>query len=379
MKVSLERLTKTFDEKGKSSRAAVNRLNAEIKSGTLTGLLGPSGCGKSTLLFMIAGLHSTTEGKIWFGEQEVTNLPSEKRGVGLVFQNYALYPHLTARQNIAFPLLNSKNLKAQTQKKLDELVKEQGVNVKYKSYVDSLVAETAKLVEISDYLDRKPSELSGGQQQRVAIARALIKNPSILLLDEPLSNLDARLRIQTREEIRRIQQRSGITTIFVTHDQEEALSICDEVIILKEGTLQQQGTPQDVYDHPSNQFVAQFLGNTPINILKGKIESGKLYVGETEWLSLPKPLPDQRVNVGIRAEHVLAASYPRQQTLPVKVVKSFRTGGAFTAEGQLPDGQTLTFLNDRNDPYRENDLLRVYVRPQTMSIFDDKGDRILEC
>ena len=263
MKVVLENLTKKFPSRNKKAHQdviAVNDFSFEIPDGKLVGLLGPSGCGKSTLLFMICGLQKPTEGKILFGEEEVTALPPEKRGVGVVFQNYALYPHLTVMQNIIFPLQNLKGA--------EKLSKEQ---------MRQKAMEVAKLVQIDELMDRKPSELSGGQQQRVAIARAMVKMPRVLLLDEPLSNLDARLRLQTREEIRRIQKETGITTVFVTHDQEEAMSISDVIVVMKDGILQQIGKPQDVYDDPVNLFVAKFLGTPPINLFEGKISGEKLY------------------------------------------------------------------------------------------------------
>ena len=242
MKILLRNLTKRFPDRNKKTRGeitAVNDLTLEIPDGKLVGLLGPSGCGKSTTLNLICGLEKATEGTIFFGDRDVTALEPEHRGVGMVFQNYALYPHLTVRQNIQFPL---ENLKGK-----DKLTKEE-----LKRRVD----EAAKLVQIDELMERRPSELSGGQQQRVAIARALVKIPHVLLLDEPLSNLDARLRLQTREEIRRIQRETKITTIFVTHDQEEAMSICDLIAVMKDGILQQLGKPQDVYDFPSFLFLA---------------------------------------------------------------------------------------------------------------------------
>ncbi|MBQ9661929.1 MAG: ABC transporter ATP-binding protein [Oscillospiraceae bacterium] len=286
MKVVLQNLTKKFPNRNKKGDdvIAVNDFTFEIPDGKLIGLLGPSGCGKSTTLNLICGLEKPTSGRIFFGEDDVTNLPPENRGVGLVFQNYALYPHLTVRQNILFPLQNLKGAaklsKAEMLRKADE---------------------AAKLVQIDGLMDRKPSEMSGGQQQRVAIARALVKMPKVLLLDEPLSNLDARLRLQTREEIRRIQRDTGITTIFVTHDQEEAMSISDMIVVMKDGIVQQIGKPQDVYDNPINLFVAKFLGTPPINVFEGRVSGGRLYVGDDEVLRV-SGAEDQPVYVGIRPE-----------------------------------------------------------------------------
>ncbi len=287
MKVVLENLTKIFPSRNKKvggEVVAVNDFTFTIPDGKLIGLLGPSGCGKSTTLYMISGLQTPSSGKIYFGEDDVTDLPAESRGVGLVFQNYALYPHMTVKQNILFPL---QNLRGE-----DKLTKEEMMERAYNA---------AKLVQIDELMDRKPSELSGGQQQRVAIARALVKMPKVLLLDEPLSNLDARLRLQTREEIRRIQRETGITTIFVTHDQEEAMSISDLIVVMKLGILQQIGKPQDAYDDPTNLFVAKFLGTPPINVFKGEVKGEKLYIGEECVLDV-KGVADQAVTVGIRPE-----------------------------------------------------------------------------
>ena len=287
MKVVLQNLTKIFPARSKKAGeevVAVNDFTFEIPGGKLVGLLGPSGCGKSTTLYMISGLQKPTGGRILFGEDDVTDLSAENRGVGLVFQNYALYPHMTVRQNILFPLQNLKGA--------DKLPKNQMLERAY---------EAAKLVQIDNLMERKPSELSGGQQQRVAIARALVKMPKVLLLDEPLSNLDARLRLQTREEIRRIQKETGITTIFVTHDQEEAMSISDMIVVMKLGVVQQIGAPQAVYDDPTNLFVAKFLGTPPINVFDGEVKGGKLYIGGACVLDTPG-VDDRAVFVGIRPE-----------------------------------------------------------------------------
>ena len=287
MKVVLENLTKIFPSRNKKSGeevVAVNNFTFTIPDGKLIGLLGPSGCGKSTTLYMISGLQKPSSGKIFFGEEDVTDLPTEARGIGLVFQNYALYPHMTVKQNILFPLQNLKGA--------DRMSKEQMLERAY---------EAARLVQIEDLMERKPSEMSGGQQQRVAIARALVKMPRVLLLDEPLSNLDARLRLQTREEIRRIQREPGITTIFVTHDQEEAMSISDQIVVMKLGVVQQIGAPQEVYDNPANLFVAKFLGTPPVNVFDGCVKGGKLFIGEDAVMDVPG-VADQEVIVGVRPE-----------------------------------------------------------------------------
>ena len=287
MKIILKNITKTFPSRSRRVHTpvtAVDHFSFEIPDGQLIGLLGPSGCGKSTTLNMICGLETPTEGQIFFGDQDVTSLPPENRGVGMVFQNYALYPHLTVLQNILFPLQNLK-----------------GKNKLSKQEMLNRAQEAARLVQIQELMDRKPGELSGGQQQRVAIARALVKMPHVLLLDEPLSNLDARLRLQTREEIRKIQKATKITTVFVTHDQEEAMSISDCIVVMKDGLVQQTGKPQQVYDDPCNLFVARFLGTPQINVFKGFSKDGGIYLNVQKILSA-KNLPDQELYIGIRPE-----------------------------------------------------------------------------
>ena len=419
MEIRIKGLTKIFPGDAKKNirdTIAVKDMNFTVPDGELVGLLGPSGCGKSTTLYMISGLQVPTSGEVWFGDQEVTNLSPEKRGIGLVFQNYALYPHMTVYDNVKFPLTNlrivtskkdkllennsliisllkdefdaimeiildsrfkgkfSKDMSArkmvkkfhivtsvaerifkfgfqniqegdvaalrkekrdqvvaqleEANKKELEKLKAKGLSIDEKfnllneagekiqvkkkldkDEMDALIQETARLVQIDEYLTRKPSELSGGQQQRVAIARALVKKPRVLLLDEPLSNLDARLRLQTREEIRRIQQETGITTIFVTHDQEEAMSICDDIVVMRAGLQMQRDHPQEVYNSPNCLFVAKFLGTPPINVFDGEIRGGKAYIGDEAILEnkkLKEFKDGHKIKVGIRPEGFLA-------------------------------------------------------------------------
>ena len=287
MKVVLQNWTKIFPSRNKKSGeevVAVNDFTFTIPDGKLVGLLGPSGCGKSTTLYMISGLQQPSSGKIFFGDEDVTDLSPVNRGIGLVFQNYALYPHMTVKQNILFPL---QNLRGDDKMTKEDMLKR--------------AEECAKLVQIDELMDRKPSELSGGQHHRVAIARALAKMPRVLLLDEPLSNLDARLRLQTREEIRRIQKETGITTVFVTHDQEEAMSISDVIVVMKLGVVQQVGAPQEIYDNPTNLFVAKFLGTPPINVFNGEVVGGKLLIGGNAIMDV-NGVEDQKVTVAVRPE-----------------------------------------------------------------------------
>lgn len=303
MEIKLQNIRKRFGE-----TVALDDLSLEFCDGKLTTLLGPSGCGKSTLLNLISGILPPTSGSIYFGDRDVTSLSPDKRNIGLVFQNYALYPHMTVGENIAFPLEIKKVSKKERMER---------------------AAEFAKLLRIEDYFTRKPCQLSGGQQQRVAIARALAKEPEILLLDEPLSNLDARLRLEMREEIRRLQLETGITTIFVTHDQEEALSISDHILLLKKGRIQQYGLPQELYDEPCNPFVADFLGNPPINLYEGIVDGNRVILqgDNTGFLiaGMKGIERGRRVKLGIRSEAFEAAAEGVYET-PATVRNVFLNG-----------------------------------------------------
>ena len=354
MKVVLQNLTKKFPNRNKKEPdvIAVNDFNFEIPDGQLIGLLGPSGCGKSTTLNLISGLETPTSGHIFFGEDDVTRLPPENRGVGLVFQNYALYPHLTVRQNILFPLQNLKG-----DRKLP------------KNVMLEKAEEAARLVQIDKLLDRKPSELSGGQQQRVAIARALVKMPRVLLLDEPLSNLDARLRLQTREEIRRIQRETGITTIFVTHDQEEAMSISDLIVVMKDGVVHQIGKPQAVYDHPANLFVAKFLGTPPINVFRGEVKNGALRLGGDEVLRV-RGVEDRAVYAGIRPEgFVLDENGPLRCALRAVEVMG-RDTSVVSAHPAACSDTIRSIIPAENRVDAAADSVRFAVKPFKLHLFD---------
>nr|WP_312578059.1 ABC transporter ATP-binding protein [Sedimentibacter sp.] len=286
MNIKLENVSKKFN-----GVLAVDNLNIEILDGELICLLGPSGCGKSTTISMIAGLEKVSNGNIYFDGVNVNDVQAENRDIGMVFQNYALYPHMTVLENIMFPLKMRKYKKS--------LIKEKAL-------------QFAELMQITELKNRKPNQLSGGQQQRVAIARALVKEPKILLLDEPLSNLDARLRIELRDEIRNLQQKLKITTIFVTHDQEEAMSISDRILLMNKGVSQQYSSTMEMYMKPNNKFVAGFLGNPPMNFLSGYYEekTKQLYLQEgnkqiplpTDKLNKRKGICFGNVIIGIRPE-----------------------------------------------------------------------------
>ena len=359
MKIVLEHLTKRFPNRNKKIKEdviAANDLTFEIPDGKLIGLLGPSGCGKSTTLNLISGLETPTEGHIYFGDNDVTELPAENRGVGLVFQNYALYPHLTVEQNIVFPLGNLRGK--------DKLTKEQ---------MHEKAVEVAKLVQIDTLLERKPSELSGGQQQRVAIARALVKMPSVLLLDEPLSNLDARLRLQTREELSRIQKETGITTIFVTHDQEEAMSISDMIVVMKEGLIHQIGVPQEVYDNPVNLFVAKFLGTPPINVFEGELRDGHVYIGDEAVLDV-EAQPDRRVYVGIRPEGFVLDDNGRLGCKLTRVEIMGRDTSVVSTHPAFTGATIRSIIPSENVVNTASETVRFSLKPKKVYLFDHETE-----
>ena len=351
MRVRLEHLTKKF-----SDVTAVSDFSASLEHGELISLLGPSGCGKSTILNMLAGILPVTGGKIYFDDDDVTNMPPEKRGIGLVFQNYALYPHMTVLQNICFPLEVQKVPKAERLERAMDI---------------------AKLVHVDTMMKRHPAELSGGQQQRVAIARALVKNPRLLLLDEPLSNLDARLRLEMREEIRRIQQRTGVTTIFVTHDQEEAMSISDRIVLMKLGVLQQNDLPQNLYDQPANQFVADFLGNPPINNLRGVVKGGR-FVLEDGSASCDCSLcagagEGRRVTLALRAESAVVG---QEGPLSCEVTSIYQMGKEEMAYLRFGSSEFRAYISVE-DGLKRGQQVRVALRGRGVFLFDtETGERI---
>ncbi|MGI6336833.1 MAG: ABC transporter ATP-binding protein [Eubacteriales bacterium] len=361
MKVVLDHLTRTFPGRGKDRKpvVAVSDFTCEIPDGALIGLLGPSGCGKSTTLNLLCGLLRPTSGRIYFGDEDVTALPPELRGVGMVFQNYALYPHLTVRQNIRFPL---ENLTGKRKLKKDEM--------------ESRVDEAAALVQIGELMDRKPSELSGGQQQRVAIARALVKRPRVLLLDEPLSNLDARLRLQTREEIRRIQRQTRVTTVFVTHDQEEAMSISDRIIVMREGVMQQNGAPQDVYDDPNSLFVAKFLGTPPIGVFRGFVREGCLYAGEDRLMEV-RGVRGGEVDVAIRPEGFSPSDTGNMRCSLSRVEVMGRDTCVIAGHPACVTPTFRAIVDARRRPTGDSAEVRFSLDPCKVFLFDPQsGDRL---
>ena len=354
MQITIEHLTKRFGD-----TVAVNDLCVALESGKLTALLGPSGCGKSTVLNMISGILPVSAGRILFDGRDVTALPPEKRGVGLVFQNYALYPHMTALQNICFPM------------EIRHIPKKERLE---------RARQLADMVHITPYLDRKPAQLSGGQQQRVAIARALAKEPQVHLLDAPLSNLDAKLRVEMREEIRRIQREAGITTIFVTHDQEEASSIADQVVLLREGVLQQRAAARELYDEPANLFAADFLGTPPINKLSAVMREGRVLLDGSDIslpVSLKRSLADgTAVVLAVRAESVRLAKQAETSSFETEVEERYSIGKDELVLLQVGESQHIRGFVPGDKVIREGDRLFVALGHKGVFLFDAQtGER----
>lgn len=339
MQVRFEDVTLKFGDK-----TVLDKINFTLPAGELISFLGPSGSGKSTTLYLISGLLDVTSGKIFFDDQEVSKLDPVKRGVGLVFQNYALYPHLTVLENIMFPLKMAKVPKAERKR---------------------IAIEMANLTKIGDQLDKYPRQLSGGQQQRVAISRALAKSPSILLMDEPLSNLDARLRIEMREEIRRIQQETGVTTVFVTHDQEEALSIADHVMVLDSGEIQQMTDPVTLYEDPKNLFIAKFIGSPVINTFtKESVSFNKDHASyQDEWF-----------HFAIRPEH-LFQSTADNYLLKANIERIERVGKDITLH--MSNGSERFIVSDIDiEGLSDGDTLYFDAKSQHILHFDIEGNRL---
>lgn len=344
MKIEIQALTKRY-----GALTAVDEVDAVFESGHLVALLGPSGCGKSTILNMLSGILPVSAGKILFDDRDVTDLPPEKRGVGLVFQNYALYPHMSVLDNICFPL------------KVRKIPRKERI---------ARATEIAEKVHIETLLRRKPFELSGGQQQRVAVARALVKNPNLLLMDEPLSNLDAKLRVEMREEIRRIQKASGVTTLFVTHDQEEAISISDRVMLLNQGKIQQYNAARELYDHPHNLFVADFIGAPSINQLNGIWRQGRFILRDSE-LSLPVQafaVPEGAQTVlAFRAESVQCGG--KKDCLQAEVLEKYLSGKDELTLLRVA-GQTFRAYLDSGFADAVGDTVSVTLKQRGVFLFD---------
>ncbi|KMS69440.1 ABC transporter [Streptomyces viridochromogenes] len=355
--LELRELRKTFSARGRPAVDAVRGIDLILRSGELLGLLGPSGCGKSTTLRMIAGLEKVTGGDILVGGSSVTARPAQQRNIGVAFENYALYPPLTVAENLAF------GLKARSRADRGD--------------VDRKVREIAARVDLTTLLDARPAGLSSGQKQRVSLARALIREPDVLLLDEPLSHLDAAQRDTTRRELKRIQRDLGHTTILVTHDQEEALSLADRIAVMKDGVIQQLGTPYEIYDSPANVFVADFVGEPAINLLPGTTEAdAHARLSPAARVALPLPVPEGRdVVVGIRPEDLTLTG---EDGLPARVVAHeplLESGIAtLTLDGVE---KPLVVLTDPEVRLAHDDRVHVTADPHLTHVFDaETGDSL---
>ena len=352
MEIILEDFTKRFGDV-----TVIEKMNLKIREGEMLALLGPSGCGKSTTLFTICGIHRVDGGRVLFGEKDVSRVPAQQRNVGVVFQSYALYPHMSVFENIAFPLT---------------------VRKENKNTIRDKVAEIAELVHIGELLERRPEQLSGGQQQRVALARALVRKPGILLLDEPLANLDAKLRLEMRSEIRRIQLETGISAVLVTHDQVEAMSMSDRIAIMKEGEILQVASPTEMYQQPVNDFVAGFLGNPPIAFLDAQFKDGKIDVlnGKIQF-DFPgntKPSNGTKIRLGIRPEHYQPKN-PIQIPGNISFVET--QGRENLYDVQIEDGSILRSIQSSAvGTIEKNSQVGWGVQPDQLLIFDQAGNCI---
>jgi multiple sugar transport system ATP-binding protein len=342
-----------------ADKPAVDDLNLEIEDGEFLVLVGPSGCGKSTSLRMLAGLEEVTSGKIMIGDRDVTHLPPKERDIAMVFQNYALYPHMTVADNMAFSL------------KMAKVPKEERM---------TRVKEAAKLLDLEAYLERKPKALSGGQRQRVAMGRAIVRQPQVFCMDEPLSNLDAKLRVSTRTQIAALQQRLGVTTVYVTHDQVEAMTMGDRVAVLKDGVLQQADTPLNLYDKPDNLFVAGFIGSPAMNLLRARNVDGHARLGDIE-VPIPREAAtkaSENITLGVRPENWRIVG--EGEGIPVKVTVVEELGadgfvyGTSGAEG-TPDNVIIRIDARRN--HHKGETLYVTTDPEHVHVFDtDSGLRL---
>ncbi len=343
---------------------SVDKLNLEIGDGEFMVLVGPSGCGKSTSLRMLAGLEEVNSGQIFIGDRDVTVLPPKDRDIAMVFQNYALYPHMTVADNMGFAL------KMQGVSKVDR---------------DVRVSEAAKLLGLEEFLNRKPKALSGGQRQRVAMGRAIVRQPQVFLMDEPLSNLDAKLRVATRTQIAALTARLGVTTVYVTHDQVEAMTMGDRVAVMKDGVLMQVDSPLNLYDHPNNLFVAGFIGSPAMNLLKGKVVAGGVQIGDYVVPVSREVLAKagDTATIGIRPEHLTISATGEGVAVDVSVIEELGADGnvygtlaGLSEDAKLTATQLVARTHSRSDAHR-GQTVRFGIDQSRMHVFNDTTqDRI---
>lgn len=343
--------TVTFDKATRiypgSDKPAVDQLDLKIEDGEFLVLVGPSGCGKSTSLRMLAGLEDVNSGRIFIGDKDVTDVQPKNRDIAMVFQNYALYPHMTVRENMGFALKIAGTPKAE---------------------IAQRVEEAARILDLEPYLDRKPKALSGGQRQRVAMGRAIVRKPQVFLMDEPLSNLDAKLRVQTRTQIASLQRELGVTTVYVTHDQTEALTMGDRIAVLNNGLLQQVGTPQEMYEHPANEFVAGFIGSPAMNLGKFKVEGNVAKLGTAEvplsqaTLDAMVPEDEGKITIGFRPEGLEVVSEDTENTIPIEVEFVEELGSDAYIYGHLAGADSGHGLGSGTEGKGEQLIVRVPPR-----------------
>jgi multiple sugar transport system ATP-binding protein len=345
-------------------KPSVDKLDLVVQDGEFLVLVGPSGCGKSTSLRMLAGLEEVNEGKIFIGDRDVTNLAPKDRDIAMVFQSYALYPHMTVRQNMGFALQIAGMPKAE---------------------IEQRVQEAARILDLEPYLDRKPKAMSGGQRQRVAMGRAIVRKPQVFLMDEPLSNLDAKLRVQTRTQIAKLQRDLGVTTVYVTHDQTEAMTMGDRIAVLKDGLLMQVGTPQELYDRPNNTFVAGFIGSPAMNIVEVPIYDGAVSLG-----GKPVHIPGaaltelaqrgrKSVILGFRPEDLRVSDGEESWPVEVSIVEGLGADAYVYSDVKLTGGGTKQIVarTDGRTPPRRGQLMGIEIVPNHMHLFDpETGERL---
>jgi sn-glycerol 3-phosphate transport system ATP-binding protein len=344
--VTLDRVSKTYA----GATTAVREVSLDIPDGAFAVLVGPSGCGKSTLLRMVAGLEEITSGEVRIGGRRVNDLDPANRDIAMVFQNYALYPHMTVRENLSYGLRNRRVPRDEIARRVDD---------------------TAAILQIADYLDRKPRALSGGQRQRVAMGRAIVRDPRVFLFDEPLSNLDAKLRVQMRAEIRGLQRRLGTTSLYVTHDQQEAMTMADTLVVLNGGRIEQTGAPLDVYRRPATTFVASFIGSPPMNLVPARIDGGTLRLGHAT-LATGLDLPPGEVTLGLRPEDLAPCGGAGALDLRVAYVEEL--GATRLVHGTHEDIAMVAAIPADHPP---GDRIALAVRPDLLHLFDPVTGRRL--
>ncbi|MEZ5779825.1 MAG: sn-glycerol-3-phosphate ABC transporter ATP-binding protein UgpC [Paracoccaceae bacterium] len=334
----------------------IHGVDLEIDDGEFCVFVGPSGCGKSTLLRMVAGLEQTTAGEIRIGARDVTHTDPAERGVAMVFQTYALYPHMTVEENMGFGLK---------------------MNGRPKDEIKSKVAEASRILKLDDYLQRKPKALSGGQRQRVAIGRAIVRGPEVFLFDEPLSNLDAELRVDMRVEIARLHKEIGATMIYVTHDQVEAMTLADKIVVLRAGRIEQVGTPMELYSNPDNRFVAGFIGSPSMNFLEGVVENGAVRIpslgNAIAETTVALPAAGQKVVVGLRPQHLAVERGPSDVMLDIRE----RLGGVSYDYLDTPQGERLIVETRNDEMIEEGTPVKVTFDPSNALFFDPKTEKRL--